>query len=115
MDAEHFVRWRAQIGEGFRKFFKSSVAAVLLCRFAACFVDQDTAHRFGGCGEKMTAVSPVVSLHSGKLEPSLMHQRGWLQSLSRSFACHFAGGESSQLVIDQGQQFFRCLGIAPLD
>src|SRR5581483_11794060 len=58
--------------------------------------------------EKMRAIFPGAVAVSDQLQPRLVHQRGWLESLSRRFTRHARGGHPAQFVVNNLEQFLAC-------
>ena len=81
-------------------------AAVALGGFAARLINKNATHGLRRRGEEMDAVLPVL-IGAAYPKPRLMHERGRLQSLPGRLARQLAGRDSSQLIVDRGQQFFR--------
>ncbi|SPE56953.1 hypothetical protein SBV1_260049 [Verrucomicrobia bacterium] len=71
---------------------------------AARILDEDAPHGLGGCGEKMSTVRPFGIFAAGHAQPSLVDERGWLQSLARGFVGHFAGGQVTQFLVNGRQK-----------
>jgi hypothetical protein len=90
-------------------------AAMAKSAFVASPVNQDTPHRFGCRGEEMRAVGEFRVFSADQPEPGFVDQGGGLESLTRGFIRHPAGRQFAQLVIDQGQELNRGVGITLLD
>ena len=78
-------------------------------------VDEDVAHRLGGCGEEMHPVIPRP-FRAVAHEPQvvLVNQRGRLQGLAGGFPGQAAHGDQTQLVVDLGEEFARGPGLVGL-
>src|SRR5882724_4481691 len=90
-------------------------AAVFDALFAPGVFDEDAPHRLGCCGEEMTAAVPLLVCPAGETQPRVMHQRRRLQGLAWSFVGHLVRGKFAQFLIDEGEQFLCCFGIALLN
>src|SRR5262249_10327503 len=64
---------------------------------------------------KVGAVLPVRLRITAEPQPGLVDERGRLQRLAGSLVGHLAGGQPTQLLIDDGQQFLGSIGCALLD
>jgi hypothetical protein len=78
--------------------------ASLQSGFAPGVFDQDSPHRFGCGGKKMTAIlpRPVPVLHEP--QPRLMHKGSRLKGLAGSFLEHARSRQSTEFLVDQRQQ-----------
>ena len=67
-------------------------------------VDEDPPHRLGRRCKKMCAILKLRILMRNEPQPSFMHERGWLESVSRRFIRHPPRSEPAQFFINQRQQ-----------
>ena len=63
----------------------------------------------------MAAVLPILILGASESEPSLLHEGGGLEGLTRRLVRHFVRGEFAQFVIDHREQPVSGAGIALMD
>jgi hypothetical protein len=73
-------------------------------RFVACSLDQNAAHRLGGCTKKMRAILPRSVSVRDQPQPGLMDQRCRLKCLAGHLMGHSRGRQSPQFRIDQRKQ-----------
>ena len=79
-------------------------------------LNENTPHRLGGRGKKMTAAIPVrVLLIADQPQIGFMDQSRWLERLARLFACQLGCGQAAQFVIHQRQKLIGGVGIALFD
>jgi hypothetical protein len=96
------------------QFVASLAGAVFEPLLSPGDIDENLLHRTGGGLEEMRSIGEVLVAISGNLEPRLMHEGGGLKRLPRDFAGHFCGGQTTQFIIDQGEQFVGSLGVSSL-
>lgn len=86
------------------------------CRkFTAGAINQDTTHRLGGGGKKMSAIFKMGIFSPHQTQPCLMHQFSGLECLARCLPGHLAVRQPAQFPINQFQQFAGGLGVALSD
>jgi hypothetical protein len=76
-------------------------------------VDQDASHGLGGRGEEVPAAVPGLSrLGIDESKVRLVNEGGGLEGLSWGLAGQLGSGQTAELSIDHGEQFFRGAGFA---
>jgi hypothetical protein len=76
-------------------------------------LNEDPAHRLGGCGEEVPSI--VEPLAAEQTQVRLMNQSGGIESMVRSFDGHAGSGKLTQLLIYQRHEAFRRLRISSFD
>jgi hypothetical protein len=64
-------------------------------------VHQNVAHHARGDGEELSAAFPIHLAHTFDVEIQLMHQRGGLERMARSFASKKDGRKAPQFSVNQ--------------
>ena len=78
---------------------------------SACTFNENASHGFGSRPKEMPPAVPVLGLlHVDEPEVRVVNQRRGLKSLARLLIRQFRGGQFAQLVVDQRQQLFSCIG-----
>jgi hypothetical protein len=81
-------------------------------------LNQDVPHGSGRGGEEVAAALPAGTLAlaaPGESEVRLVYQSGGLERQPGTFAVQLAGGKSTQLIIDKGQELLSRLSISSLN
>jgi len=99
-----------QFEAGFVKLLGRGQAGSLPNFALASAINQDAAHGLGGSGKKVSPVLPVLMI-SAEAQPSLMHERRGLRSLTGRLPGHPRRRQTPQFIINQRQQLFRRLRI----
>ena len=77
-------------------------------------IDQDLAHRFGGCGEEMRLVVPLAVLRTGQAQPGFVDKRGGLKGMTGGLAGDLVRDQLAEFVVNQREQFLGGLRISGL-
>src|SRR5262249_41888290 len=80
-------------------------AAVFPAAFLARVFNQDAAHGLSRGAEEMRAILPLVARAADEPEKSFMNQSGRLQRLAGGLLDHLRGGQTTQFVVYQREQF----------
>jgi hypothetical protein len=92
------------------------VAAMFLAFLPACILDEDSAHRFGSCCEKMAAAVPLRWLGTiNDAQIRFMNKRRALECLAGFFVRQTVSGEASQLVVNERQKLLGSFWVARFD
>src|SRR5204862_7666155 len=92
---------------------QSKRAAAALCPvLRAGVIDQDSAHDLCGNAKEVSAILPVGLLLIYQSEVDIVNHRGRLQAVIRTLMLQITSGDSTQLRIDEWQQFVERLLIA---
>src|SRR5207249_12152965 len=89
-------------------------SSVTLCQLAAGTVNEDSAHRLGGGGKEVRAIFKSRIFGANKPKPCFMDEGSGLKSLPGRFTSHFAGGESTQFIVEEVKKLIGGLGVALL-
>jgi hypothetical protein len=111
VNGQDFCRRSGQLNSRFVEFLRWLIAAALLARFAARFIDQDTSHGLGRCSKKMRSPVPLLPIGPCQLQPGFMNQSGGLQGLPGSLTGHPGSGEFAKLFVNQRQQLPSRVGV----
>ena len=79
---------------------------------APCMLDEHASHHQGGDGEEVRAALPAHLALAEQPQEGLMDQGPGLEEVPRTFPVQIAGGELSQLAVDEGSQAIEGLTIA---
>jgi hypothetical protein len=90
-------------------------ATVLGALLAPRAIDENTAHRFGGCRKEVTAAAEVLRPVDYQPEVRFVHQCGGLERLSWPFLSQFLRRQFAKLVIDRRQELFCRVRITLVD
>ena len=83
---------------------------------SAGVLDEDAAHGLGGGGEEVAAAVPLLGLFRvHQAQVGFVDEGGCLQGLAGLFLGQALGGQLAQLVVHEGQELLRGVGIALLD
>lgn len=110
----HQVRWglrpRHQVGG---KFILNSIAAMLESILPPSVFHQDSAHRFGGCCEKVSSPTPFRrSFVFGQTHVRFVNECRGLKSLTGFLQGQPLCGQATQLIVNQGKDLTGSVRIA---
>ena len=88
--------------------------AVLRTLLAARVINQNAAHGLGGGRKEMIPIAPNLRLRPDQTQPRFVNQGRRLKRLPRRLVGHPNGGQLSQFLIDQREQFLGSLRVARL-
>jgi hypothetical protein len=89
---------------------------MLEAEFAAGRINENSAHGFRRGGEEVATAVPVSgSRRTDESEIGFVNEGRRLERLSRRLSTDFLAGQSTQLVVDEGQELFGRRGLSVLD